>query len=75
MSPVTQEERIAAGQHFGIHKWSHLRHAALRLVMMHTERHKEYWDENYLAKMCRRWRIGSAFAFFATHPEFWRPTA
>ena len=62
--------KIAASKHFKLDQ-SWLRRAALSWLMLETEKKPEHWNTVMISKVCRRFRVGDAFAFYLAHPEFW----
>lgn len=65
--------KIRAGKHFGIHHWTKLRHAALRLAMAESEPLPEHRDTRKIGRILRRFRVAEAFAFYSERPDLWQP--
>ncbi len=65
-------EAIKAGKHFGIDRWSRLKHAALRLAMAEMQVTAPYRDAEKIKALCQRFNIGAALAFYAGKPELFR---
>lgn len=65
-------DAIKAGKHFGIDKWSRLKHAALRLAMAKMQVSAPYRDTEKIQAIRQRYQVGAALAFYASRPElFW----
>lgn len=67
------DEKIRAGKHFGIHHWTKLRHAALRLALAENEVMPECRDTRKIRRILRRFRAGEAFSFYVQRPDLWEP--
>lgn len=57
-------DQIKAGKHFGIDKWSKLKHAAMRLVMQEHECLPEYRDQEKINAISERFKLGSPLAYY-----------
>ena len=66
----THKARLNAGKHFGIENWSRLKHAAFRLALLELAVPQEYWDKALIERLIKRFKIGSAFAFYSQNREF-----
>ena len=65
-------DRIKSAKMFGIDKWPRIRLAALKLAMQESQVYPGNRDNQKIAKIRARFRIGQAFAFYSIHPNlFW----
>lgn len=64
-------DAIETGKYFGIHQWSKLRHAALRLALMEAEPKDPDWPR--IHKICGRFKVGAAFNHFREYPDHFKP--
>ena len=71
MKNVSQIDRIKAAMYLGVDRMHPIRHAALRLALM--ERHEKiHPDRARILALVDRFKIGDAFGFYASRPEYWR---
>jgi hypothetical protein len=71
MNNTDQAAAIKAGKHFGIHRWSRLRHAALRLALAEYEAIPEHRDAAKIGRILRRFRVAEVFGFYSQRPDLW----
>lgn len=71
MNPITQQDRIAAGRYLGIERLGAIRHAALRLALM-EQHEKANPDRARILALVDRFKVATAFGFYASRPEYWR---
>lgn len=64
-------EKIKAAKHFQIQNFSNLKRAALRLALGEMQMLEERRDEEKLARICKRFKIGDAFAFYSQNPSLY----
>lgn len=63
--------REKAWRYFRLHEWSVLRQVALRRAMLETVKKNEFWDWNLVNRICKRFRCGAAFSFYAQTPHLY----
>jgi hypothetical protein len=72
MPIYNMNDAIKAGKHFKMDKWTRIRHAALTLALLENQILPEYRDHKRIARICYRFKVAKAYAFFTLHPEMFR---
>lgn len=65
------QDAIKAGKHFKVEEWSALKHAAMNRLLEESEINPEYWDVQMINKICKRFKLGNAFAFYSHNRDLW----
>ena len=69
---MTQQDRINAARALGLHRWSNLRSAALKLALSLTvEAHWQAKNLPRVLRICDRFKVGTAFSFYVTNQELY----
>lgn len=65
------DEREKAWMYFEIHKWPLLKQHALKWLMCEGQKKNEYWNFELMKKVAKRWRVGTAWAFYQMRPDLY----